>query len=124
MSADLVKIVFCVRRRAELSPEEFRDYWRDRHGPLVRSVQDRVPIVRYVQCHTLDGPVTDALRASRGGAEPYDGVAELWFEAGALEHLSPEGIAASIELLEDERTFIDLERSCLFLTEEVEIIAP
>ena len=64
--------------------------------------------------------------ASRDALEPFDGVAELWWDdldaltAGAS---SPDGIAASRALLEDERRFIDLTRSSLWLGEEVEIIA-
>jgi uncharacterized protein (TIGR02118 family) len=126
MAEDVVKLVFCLRRREGLSQEEFSEYWRESHGPLVRSKLDALPIRRYVQCHTIHGPATDALRASREAAEPYDGVAELWFAAETFEGdalAAPEAVAAAIALLDDERTFIDLERSCLFLTHEVEVIA-
>ena len=33
----ITKLVFCVRKRPELSDEEFQTYWLERHGPLVRS---------------------------------------------------------------------------------------
>jgi EthD domain-containing protein len=78
-----------------------------------------------VQTHTLDTPANDALRATRGGPEGYDGVAELWWDS--LEDLmagatTPEGHAAGAELLEDERRFIDLDHSPLWIAEEHEII--
>ena len=81
----MVKLVYCVRKRDDVDPEEFSRYWLDQHGPLVRSVRDRFPMARYVQSHTLHGPATDLVRASRGGAEPFDGITEVWFSAEDLE---------------------------------------
>ena len=37
----MIKLVFCCRRRPELSREEFQRTWLDRHGPLVRSLRGR-----------------------------------------------------------------------------------
>ncbi len=31
----MVKLVYCVRKRSDLSDEEFHDYWLNQHGPLV-----------------------------------------------------------------------------------------
>ena len=121
----MVKLVFVLRRVPELSREAFQRYWRDTHGPLVARHADVLRIQRYVQTHTLDGPYTEALRASRGADEPYDGVAELWW--ASLDELTAatatsEGRAASQALLEDERRFIDLTRSSLFLCEEHPVV--
>jgi len=121
----MIKLVFCLRRRADLSPEEFRTYWREHHAPLVRRHAAALRIARYVQSHTLDSPFNPALRASRGAEEPYDGVAELWWasEAELSEAFtSPLGQLAGEELLADERRFIDLERSALWLAEEHVIV--
>ena len=72
----MVKLVFCCRRRPDLSQEDFRRYWLENHGPLVRSARDAMPgMVRYLQSHTLDTTANEALRASRGSGEPYDGIA-------------------------------------------------
>ena len=122
----MVKLVFCVRRRPELSREECQRYWRENHAPLVRRHAEVLRIRRYVQTHTLDTPANEMLQLSRGGPEGYDGVAELWWDS--LDDLvaastTPEGIAAGVELLEDERTFIDLANSPLWLAEEHEIVA-
>ncbi|TMA88833.1 MAG: EthD family reductase, partial [Deltaproteobacteria bacterium] len=68
----------------------------------------------------------DALRGTRGGPEAYDGVAELWWEsreALAAAIATPEGQRAGEELLDDERRFIDLARSPLWLAEEHPIVA-
>jgi uncharacterized protein (TIGR02118 family) len=121
----MVKLVFCVVRRADMSVDEFHRYWQEQHGPLVRSVASALGIRRYVQDHTLSGAVGDMLTASRGAPGPFDGIAELWFdsdEALVAASSTPEGLAAGKILLEDERRFIDHDRSPLFLVSEVTIV--
>jgi uncharacterized protein (TIGR02118 family) len=122
----VIKLTFAVKRRSDIEPDEFHDYWRDQHGPLVRSLGAALGIRRYVQTHRMETPLNDLLRASRHTLEPYDGVAELWWDdldALAAATSSPEGIAAGRTLLEDEMRFIDLERSALWLGQETEIIS-
>ena len=121
----MIKLVYCLRRLPHLSREEFQRYWRQTHGPLVRERAQALRIRRYVQVHTLESPTNDALRRSRGGLEPYDGVAELWYESAddlAAAAASPEGRKAGEELLEDERRFIDMERSALWIAREHSIV--
>jgi len=123
----MLKLVFCLRRLPGLGRGEFQRYWLDTHGPLVRRHAAALRIRRYVQVHTLDDPLQDALRSSRGGPEPYDGVAELWWESRedlAAAMAEPAGQAAARELLADERRFIDLARSPLFVAVERPMIEP
>lgn len=122
----MLKLVFCLHRQPHLSRAEFQRYWRETHGPLVRRHAVALAIRRYVQLHTLDDSLNDALRASRGGPEGYDGIAELWWESrDALQTAlaSPEGARAGEELLADERHFIDLARSPLWIAHEYAIIS-
>jgi uncharacterized protein (TIGR02118 family) len=112
----MITLFFCARRLPHLSREEFQKYWRERHGPLVKSHAATLRIRRYVQHHTALDPANDALRASRGGPEAFDGIAELQWDsqealAAALD--SPAGRAAGLALLEDEKRFIDLANSPL-----------
>jgi uncharacterized protein (TIGR02118 family) len=119
----MIKLVFCLRRLPHLSRAEFQRYWRETHAPLVRRHAATLGIRRYVQLHTLEHPTQDALRASRGGPEAYDGVAELWWDdVRDLARTDDDWRAAALALLEDERRFIDLERSPLFVGEERAII--
>jgi uncharacterized protein (TIGR02118 family) len=118
----VIKLVFCLRRRADLSREEFQRHWRETHAPLVRERSPALAIRRYVQVHTLPAGTSAALAASRAVEEDeYDGVAELWWDSAeslAAAAATPEGRRAGTELLEDERRFIDLARSPIFLAEE------
>ena len=122
----MIKLVYCVRRLPELSREEFQRYWRETHGPLVREHAGTLGIQRYVQVHTIESPLNEALRASRGSeGEIFDGVAELWWESAealAAGSSTPEGRQAAQELREDEKRFIDFGRSVMFVAEENPIV--
>lgn len=120
----MIKLVYCVRKRADISQAEFHRYWLEEHGPRARRHAKAIHAARYVQSHTLDSELNEGLRASRGGGPPYDGITEMWWsdlEAFEKSFASEAGIAAGMDLLEDERHFIDTEASTLFLTEEHEI---
>jgi uncharacterized protein (TIGR02118 family) len=124
----MIRLVFLLRRRPELSLADFSAYWRDTHGPLVASHQQHLGILRYTQSHRLDDDSHERLAAARGGMEePYDGVAELWWhseEAVAAAGASEAGRRAGAELLADEARFIDLPRSPLWLAYEHPQINP
>lgn len=120
----MIKLVYCVRKRADISQTEFHRYWLEEHGPRARSHAKAIDAMRYVQSHTLDSEVSEALRNSRSAGPPYDGITEMWWaDMGAFEKAlgSEAGIAAGMDLLEDERQFVDIEASAIFLTEEHEI---
>jgi uncharacterized protein (TIGR02118 family) len=118
----VIKLVFSLRRTPEMTREEFQAYWRDHHAPLVARHADALRLRRYVQTHARSSELAAAQSAARG-SEPdtYDGQAELWWDSlsDVAEAVSTAaGQQAAIELLEDERRFIDLERSPLWIGEE------
>jgi uncharacterized protein (TIGR02118 family) len=122
----MIKLVYCLRRSLGLTRVEFQEYWHETHGPLVKERAQTLGIRRYVQVHTLDSGLNQALAASRGCAdEPFDGVAELWWddEASLAGGAGSEAARkAGRELLEDERNFIDFERSVIFVAEEKPVV--
>ena len=121
----MIKLTFCLVRLPSLTREAFQDYWFTKHAPLVRKHQAVLGIRRYVQLHSFDPALSADTRASRGGPEQYDGVAELWWESfdDLAKHLrNPGATEAGRDLLEDERKFIDLPRSPLWWGEEKVII--
>lgn len=82
--------------------------------------------MRYVQFHGDLSLVSDRLRVFRNAPEPFDGIAEIWYESHeALETLgrNPEAKKASRELLEDEKRFVDLSQSPIWAGVEKEIIS-
>ena len=105
----MIKLVYCIAKRPDLSDAAFFDYWENVHGPIGR----RIPgLRRLVQSHALtDGP---------GGRRDFDGVAELWFDdlvALSAARNTAEWRASTA----DEAHFIDTTRTALLITEEHEI---
>ena len=122
----MIKVVFMIRRREGMTREEFQRYWRGEHAELVKRHAGLLGLRRYVQTHATKTDLDDALAGSRG-SEPhqYDGVAELWWDS--IDDLvraatGEEGQAAQQALLEDERRFIDLPNSPIWLGEEIAVI--
>ena len=122
----MLKLTFCLRRKSGLSLAEFQDYWLNKHGPLVRRLQPALGMARYVQVHRRDDELGLGMAKVRGAPEPYDGVAELWWEseeAFRAAGRTAEGREAGRLLLEDEARFIDLANSPLWLNREEVIYA-
>ena len=121
----MIKLCFCVHRLPSLTREQFQDYWHSPHAPLLKRHAEVLGIRKYIQVHTRDSELGEALRASRGGPEAYDGVAELWWDSieQMQEVLGTEQAQAAVaELIEDEHRFADLSRSPIFLAEERQIL--
>jgi uncharacterized protein (TIGR02118 family) len=117
----LIKLVYCIRKRADISEEEFHRYWLEEHGPLVKSVAADIGACRYVQSHTGMADINQMLRATRDFRDPFDGVTEVWWESEEAFRAglaSAPGRAAAARLAEDEARFIDIAGSHLFVTEE------
>ncbi|MDZ4865927.1 MAG: EthD domain-containing protein [Alphaproteobacteria bacterium] len=122
----MIKLTFCLVRLPHLTREAFQDYWLHKHAPLVKSHQATLGIQRYVQLHSFDPTLSTDIRASRGGPDQYDGVAQLWWTSfeDLAKHLSgPDAAEAGRALLEDEQKFIDLSKSPLWWGEERVVIA-
>ncbi len=117
----MVKFVYVVRRRPDVSPEAFRKYWLEQHGPLVRSQAKALRAKRYVQSHTIETAFNQLAQQARGTQLAYDGLTELWFDK--LEDLvaaaqTAEGQQANLTLAQDEAKFCDLPNCSVFFTEE------
>lgn len=90
-----------LRKKPEWSSEDFRGYWRDRHGPLAA----RVPGLRgYWQ-----NAVTDRLQRGidfERGPWDFDGISQLFFDQApqADEAFTTGELAA--QLVADERHFL------------------
>lgn len=103
----MIKLVYCITKKAALTDQQFFDYWENIHGPIGA----RIPGVRrLVQSRRLTV-------AGDTRQPDFDGVAELWFDS--IEDLlaarkSAEWKASSA----DETNFIDHSRTAYFVSEE------
>jgi uncharacterized protein (TIGR02118 family) len=104
-----------------MSREEFQDYWLNHHGPLFQRFAETYRAVRYVQSHTIDSPLNENLKVSRGLSDGYDGIGEIWWqsEKDFMEAVtSPEGQELRKMFIEDEARFVNLGASSAFFTVE------
>ncbi len=124
----MIRLVFALRRKPDMSQEAFHTYWAEQHGPLVAGFAGDLNILRYVQTHTIEDGANAAAQSARGNMEPhYDGVAELWWSTEAdLEAAmaSDAGKAAGAALLKDEAKFINLPESPLWFAYEYPQVNP
>ena len=121
----MVKVIFCLRRRDDVTPEQFSHYWRERHGQLVAARAEALGIRRYVQSRPVPGDVAASLAAARGSSGRFDGVAELWFDDLDVidgRSLDDRGREAAKALLADEAMFIDLPNSPIWVFDEEVVV--
>ncbi|MEM9530894.1 MAG: EthD domain-containing protein [Pseudomonadota bacterium] len=119
----MIKLIMCLRRRADLTRAEFQDYWQNQHGPFFQANAAIMRSKKYLQSHTLESPLNDGFRESRGMAPEYDGVAEVWFESeeDLMAAMGSDAMAElGVALLKDESRFVDHARSCAFVVREQE----
>ena len=120
----MIKFVMCMTRHPDMSREEFKDYWMNKHGPFFMKNAAAMRAKKYVQSVTLDTPLNEGLRSSRGMLPEYDGIAEVWFESeeDLMQGMSSaEGQKLGAALLEDERNFVDHSKSTAFIVTEHEL---
>jgi hypothetical protein len=118
---DVIKLVYVIERRSDVTENDFYDYWLKSHGPRVRGHAQAIRAKRYVQSHLIDTPLNEGMRAVRGMLPPVAGITEVWWnslEDFQAASASPEGQAALADLAADEDKFIDVPRSQVFLTRE------
>lgn len=124
----MIRLTYTLRRKPSASREEFQDYWRRVHGPLVAKNAERMKLLRYVQVHTIDDPANARMAEERDGMEePYDGVAELWWRSRddlLATFEDAQAREASTELIEDEAKFIDQPNSPLWFAYEYPQVNP
>lgn len=86
----MIKVMLVMHRRADLTREEFSEYWAGPHADIAKAW---LGVRRYVQDHVLpELPL---------GEPPCDGIAELWFD-------SAEALQAALGSAEGQRTMADL----------------
>ena len=107
----MVKVFTILKKRGDLTRDEFSNYWREKHGPLI--LEAMPGIRRYVQNHAITLP-----GKSEGG---MDGMAEIWYDdlstwkKGSSLYLGSGGEA----IRRDEDKFIDRDKMSFFVADEI-----
>ncbi|MHB1011843.1 MAG: EthD domain-containing protein [Desulfobacteria bacterium] len=98
--ANMCKVAVLLKRRPGMPVEEFQEYWRTSHGPLVAGCPE---VRRYVQSHPL-------LQGYRKGELLFDGVSEIWFDSAEAFDAFRKGPGAE-ERSSDAANFLDRART-------------
>jgi len=81
----MIAAISLIRRRPDISLEQFRAHWLHPHGTMTAELP---AARRYVQHHPIDAPGTNAYARHLG----VDGIPELWFDdiaARTIAYTSP-----------------------------------
>lgn len=112
----MVKLTCLLKRREGMTPAEFQEYWRDRHGPLIANSRCGTHVIRYEQNpRPLDDYRSDDDRSG------YDGVTVQWF-ASMAEYHAHMGEDDFPAMLEDLPRFLDLDHLDFVITEEPRVV--
>ncbi|WP_019960808.1 EthD domain-containing protein [Woodsholea maritima] len=117
-----VKLAYFVRRRPDLTPDEFRQRWRETHSGLVETLCKTLNARRYVASFPLNTNHSVCLKDSRGlYGNCIDAFLEIWWddiETYDRSFGSAQGLEALEKIIDAERRFIDFSKSSASLTHE------
>jgi uncharacterized protein (TIGR02118 family) len=112
----MVKLLVYLRRRPDLTREQFRQYWRETHGPLVKGVGE---FTRHIRRYVQYDPIEAKVSGFPVELADVDGIAEVIFD-------SVEEIAAAYQeprymeiIRPDEFKFLELQACTLTILNEV-----
>jgi uncharacterized protein (TIGR02118 family) len=107
----MIKVVRFVKRRKDLTQEQFKQYWLKEHSKLETIVMAKTPVKKIVASFATGEMI--------GGAEPlFDGMVELYYDSiDDMKNAFGGDIPAMMR--KDEENFVDLsEPAVRVVTEE------
>jgi len=109
VGASMTTLVVAFEKRADMTTEAFREYYRDEHAPVVNELPD------------LEGyEVTFPRDPERS---PYDGIATLRFADAAAFGEAMDSDAAE-RMQADAANFVDLDSMVQLVGETEDVLAP
>jgi uncharacterized protein (TIGR02118 family) len=107
----MVKVIGLVKKRPDMTHEQFRDYWLNTHSRLEKESLRVNPIRRIVANFFTENLVDQA---------PFDGMVELYFDD--IDQMRKQWSSGHDDVMKnDEANFCDPSYRILFLVDEVEI---
>jgi len=113
----MIKIVRFVKRRKDLTLEEFKDYWLTKHSELEQMIVEKTTVRKIVASFSTGEMI--------GGKEPpFDGMVEIYFDneedrqAFYACDIHKKGI-----MREDEKNFVDHSEEPVRIVTEEHVIA-
>jgi hypothetical protein len=117
----MIRFINCVRRRPDIPPETFRQYWQDdQFSMLVAQVAGFTKAKRFAKNLTLVVEANVWVMEQRGSGPAYDGTIEYWWDdARGFASLmqTPEARTLLRQMMDYQEQFIDFAGSSAFFTE-------
>ena len=118
----MINVVYCMRRRADLTPQQFLDHWCNVHAPIVMRNVGVLRLVGYQRIEPRTHEMSAQIERRNISAAPYDGIAMLtWANEEDLQQSLTDPLALEVqrELARDEKLFVDATNSCRWVAEAV-----
>ncbi|MBN9085138.1 MAG: hypothetical protein BGP06_19860 [Rhizobiales bacterium 65-9] len=107
----MIKVIGLIKRRPDMTRQQFKDYWLNEHSKLERASLQKNPVQRIVVNFVEDNLVDEA---------PFDGMVEIYYASiEDMRHQWSSGHDGTMKA--DEANFCDPNFRIFFLAEEVEI---
>lgn len=107
----MIKVIGMVRKRADMTHAEFKDYWLNQHSRLERASLGTNPVRRIVANFWTANLIDEA---------PCDGMVELYYDS--IEDMQAVwGSGHDDEMRADEANFCAPDFRIFFIAEEIEI---
>ncbi len=104
----MIKVVGFVKKRKDLTFQEFKDYWINNHSKLEKESVEKNPVRKIVASFVTEEFV---------GKGPFDGMVELYFANKEDMQEQMSGPQPGI-MKEDEKNFCDPDYRVFVVTEE------
>jgi hypothetical protein len=116
----MIEVVYCMRRKAGMSHQEFADYWERVHAPIVMENLHLLRLHGYERTVPVRHEFSDKVERRRTMLEPFDGIARLTWaseEDMRLAFTSPAALDVQRRLAIDEAEFVDPSASCRWVAQ-------
>jgi hypothetical protein len=125
----MLTLNYFVRKRADVSREQFREFWLKEHFERRRPVIREIGVKKYVKCETLhDDPANGLLRGIYGTPEDTYDFVDQWVIgdlADMKRGLTLENVREAIQgWAKEESPFVDFSRSDIWMTVDVPQLFP
>jgi hypothetical protein len=118
----MVNVVYCMRRRKDLTLEQFLDHWGRVHAPIVMGNLAVLRLAGYQRIEPRSHQMSPQIERRNVSQAPYDGIALLtWASEEDLQQslTDPKALEVQRALARDEKLFVDAESSCRWVAEAV-----
>jgi hypothetical protein len=118
----MINVVYCMRRRADLTLRQFLDHWANVHAPIVTRNLGVLRLAGYQRIEPREHEMSPQIERRNISQAPYDGIAILtWASEEDLQQslMDPQALEVQRELARDEKLFIDATQSCRWVAEAI-----